>query len=52
MKILTVRLDDDLHKQFRLVAVERGETLQQITERLLREFVARETTRLQGRRKR
>ncbi len=51
MKILTVRLDDDLHKRLRLVAVERGETLQQIAERLLREFVARET-RPQGRRKR
>jgi predicted transcriptional regulator len=40
--ILTVRLDEALHRQLRHISVEQRESLQAITERLLREFVKRE----------
>jgi predicted transcriptional regulator len=41
-KILTIRLDNDLHQQLRHLSINRGESLQWITERLLRKFAERE----------
>lgn len=42
MKRLTIRLPDDLHKQLRLLSVERGEPIQAMAVRLLTEELARE----------
>lgn len=43
MPTLTVKLDDDLHKRLRYLSIDRRESLQKIVERLLRQYVKRET---------
>ncbi len=45
MVSLTVRVDEELHRRLRHLAVERRESVQTIAERLLREFVEREERR-------
>jgi predicted transcriptional regulator len=42
-KSLTVRLDDDLWRRLRYLSIDKGESLQKMVERLLREFVVNET---------
>lgn len=41
-KSLTVRLDDDLWRRLRYLSIDKGESLQRMVERLLREYVKRE----------
>ena len=50
MPILTVRLDDELHRLLRHLSIERRESMQQMTERLLRDFAERETRKPSRRR--
>jgi hypothetical protein len=40
-KSLTVRLDDDLWRQLRYLSIDKGQSLQKMVDRLLREFVAK-----------
>lgn len=39
MKAITVRVEDDLHHQARVISVERGEPLQRVLADLLRKWV-------------
>ena len=39
MKAITVRVEDDLHRQARVISVERGEPLQRVLADLLRKWV-------------
>lgn len=41
MKKLTVRVDDEVHRRLKIMAAERGESLQRIAARLLLEDLAR-----------
>lgn len=41
-KSLTVRLDDDLWRRLRYLSIDKGQSLQKMVARLLREFVRRE----------
>ncbi len=43
MPTLTVKLDANLHLRLRHLSVDRRESLQKIVERLVREYVERET---------
>jgi predicted HicB family RNase H-like nuclease len=40
---LTVRLDPETHKTLRIVGIERGESVQVIVEKLVRQFLEKHT---------